>query len=108
MDKLIDNIIELILGDVDCHHDVDHDEDGIHTSVEYNLNNETKLRRMIKELIQKPEVNEASIEEKARAAWNLWWYKASGKYAADFTGTIRFDFQGVKNLIRSLVEEEWK
>ena len=52
MDKLIDYIIELILGNVDCHHEVDHDEDGTHTSVEYNLNNETKLRGMIKELIE--------------------------------------------------------
>ena len=52
MDKLIDDIIELILGDVDCHHEVDHDEDGTRQSVEYNLNNETKLRGMIRELIQ--------------------------------------------------------
>lgn len=51
------------------------------------------------------EIIEEWIDEKAKEAWNLWWYKASGKYAADFTGTIRFDFQGVKNLIRSLVEE---
>jgi len=51
MDKLIDDIIELILGDVDCHHEVDHDEDGTHLSVEYNLNNETKLREMIWALI---------------------------------------------------------
>jgi hypothetical protein len=52
-DKLIDNIIELILDDMDCHHEVDHDEDGVHTSVEYNLNNEMKIRRMIGELIDK-------------------------------------------------------
>jgi len=51
------------------------------------------------------EVTEEWIEEKAREAWNLWWYKASGKYTADLIGTIRFDFQGVKNLIRSLIEE---
>lgn len=48
------------------------------------------------------EPNEEWIEEKVREAWNLWWYKASGKYATDFNGTIRFDFQGVKNLIRNL------
>lgn len=52
IDKLIDDIIELILGDVDCFHDQDHDEDGIHLSVEYNLNNGTKLRGMIGELIE--------------------------------------------------------
>ena len=52
MEKLIDDIIELILGDVDCHHEQDHDEDGVHLSVEYNLNDETKLRGMIAELIE--------------------------------------------------------
>jgi len=56
-------------------------------------------------LIQKPQVTEEWIEGKAKEVWNLWWYKASGKYIADFTGTIRFDFQGVMNLIRSLVEK---
>ena len=65
MEKLIDNIIELILGDVDCHHEVDHDEDGVHTSVEYNLNNETKLRGLIRELIQKPGVTKEWIEKMA-------------------------------------------
>lgn len=50
-DKLIDDIIELILGDMDCHHEVDHEEDGVHMSVSYSLNNETKLRGMIWELI---------------------------------------------------------
>ena len=53
IDKLIDDIIELILEDMDCHHEVDHDEDGVHTSVEYSLNDEAKLRGMIGELIDK-------------------------------------------------------
>lgn len=53
IDKLIDNIIELILDDMDCHHEVDHEENGVHLSVEYSLNNETKLRGMIGELIEK-------------------------------------------------------
>ena len=52
MDKLIDDIIELVLDDMDCHHEVDHDEDGTHMSVEYSLNNETKLRGKIGELIE--------------------------------------------------------
>ena len=52
MEKLIDDIIELILSDMDCHHEVDHDEDGRHTSVEYGLNDETRLRGMIGELIE--------------------------------------------------------
>jgi len=64
-----------------------------------------QAKEQIKEMIQKPEVTEERIDEKAKETWNLWWYKASGKYATDFTGTIRFDFQGVKNLIRSLVGE---
>ena len=53
IDKLIDDIIELVLGDMDCHHEVDRDEDGAHISREYYLNNETKIRGMIGELIDK-------------------------------------------------------
>ena len=52
-DKLIDDIIELILGDMGCHHEVDRDEDGIHTSAEYSLNDEVKIRMWIGELIDK-------------------------------------------------------
>jgi len=52
MEKLIDDIIELVLDDTCCHHEENWDEDGHHTSVEYNLNNETKLRQMIGELIE--------------------------------------------------------
>lgn len=53
LDDVIELIIEAVLEDVSCHHEVDHDEDGAHTSVEYNLNNETKLRERVKELIEK-------------------------------------------------------
>lgn len=52
-DKLTDDIIELILDDIDCYHEVDHDEDGVHTSVEYSLNDETKIRGWIGKLIDK-------------------------------------------------------
>ena len=52
MDKLIDDIIELVIGDMDCHHEVDHEENGTHMSVEYNLTGETKIRGMIKEMIE--------------------------------------------------------
>ena len=52
-DKLIDDIIELILDDMDCYHEVDHGEDGIYTEVDYSLNNEAKLRGMIGGLIDK-------------------------------------------------------
>ena len=92
MDKLIDDIIELILGNVDCHHEVDHDEDGIHTSVEYNLNNETKLRGMIGKLIQKPGVTEEWIIEKACEASRF--YSVSCKTVEDS-----------RNFVCSLVEE---
>ena len=52
MEKLIDDIIELVIGDMCCHHEEDRDENGHHTSVEYSLNNETKIRGMIIELIE--------------------------------------------------------
>ncbi len=71
MDKLIDEIIELILEDMDCHHEVDHEEDGVHTSVEYNLKDETKLREKIGELIDK--AREATLikeQEKAKLIWD--------------------------------------
>lgn len=58
IDKLIDDIIELVLEDIDCHHEVGYEEDGAHTSVEYSLNDETKLRGMIGELIEQFEERE--------------------------------------------------
>lgn len=68
---------------------------------------EQLIRKLIKEYQgKKPGVTEEWIEKKAKRVWNLWWYKAAGKYATDFTGTIRLDFQGVKNLIRSLKEDD--
>lgn len=72
MDKLIDEIIEIVLEDMDCHHEVDHEEDGIHTSVDYSLNNEEKIRGMIGKLIegidavQLPEITEAWTDAKAK------------------------------------------
>ena len=102
-DKLIDDIIELILGDMDCHHDVDHDEDGVHTSVEYNLNDEVKLRGMIGELIdkaieeiQKPEVTEEWIEEKAQEVMFL---------VDDVNTAWNRKVKNVRDFIRSLIEE---
>lgn len=60
MEKLIEDIIDVILDDVNCHHEVDHDEDGDHISAEYNLNNEIKVKGMIKDLLQ----------EKANKDWD--------------------------------------
>lgn len=51
MNNLIDDIIELIMDNVDCHHEVDHDEDGTHLSVEYNLNREAIVRIKIRDLL---------------------------------------------------------
>lgn len=53
MNRLIDDIIELVLNDMDCHHEVDYEEDGTHMSVEYSLNNETLLKERIERLIKK-------------------------------------------------------
>ena len=64
-DRLVDNIIEIILEDMDCQHEVDHGEDGSHTSVEYNLQYELKVRGKIMALL-KPKVTEEWIEEKAK------------------------------------------
>ncbi len=60
MKKLIDDIIETILDDVNCHHEVDHDEGGSHSSVEYDLYNEVITRETIRRLIQ----------EKANKNWD--------------------------------------
>lgn len=52
MDKLIDDIIELILGDVCCHHEVSRDEDSYYASAEYSLDSERKIREKIGGLIE--------------------------------------------------------
>ena len=55
MRQLMDDIIELILDNVDCHHEVDHEEDGTHMSVEYNLSRETIVRIKLRELLERSE-----------------------------------------------------
>lgn len=47
LDRLVDDILEVVLEDMDCHHEVDHDEDGTHTSVEYGFKHELKVRNKI-------------------------------------------------------------
>lgn len=91
-DKLIDDIIDVILVNMDCHHEVDHDEDGTYMSVEYSLNNEARVRGKIMALL-KPGVTEEWIEEKARKAMNM-------VYGAEGCGMY-----DCKDFIRSLVEE---
>ena len=94
INKLIDDILELILGDMDCHHEVDHEEGGTHMSVEYNLKDEAKLRDKIEALL-KSRVTEEWIEEKARELHD----KAYEVYPS-IRSTAYW-----KNFIRSLVEE---
>lgn len=108
IDKLIDDIIELILGDMCCYHEQDHDEDGVHTTVEYSLNDETKLRGMIGELIeqskvliQKPEVTEEWIEEKARELLELFSLYPYSDNKSLKARTLKTS----KDFIHSLVEE---
>ncbi len=57
MEKLIDDIIELVLDDMDCHHEREEDEYGRTTyqTVEYNLKDEKNLRGKIVALIKKPQ-----------------------------------------------------
>lgn len=75
-DKLIDDIIELILGDMNCYHDPDYEYHLHRVCVEYSLNDEMKIRRQLRELIkkakeqikkmiQKPEITEEWKEKKA-------------------------------------------
>ena len=52
IDRFIDNIIELVLEDMDCHHVESLDEDGHHMSVEYNIKYETVLKERIGKLIK--------------------------------------------------------
>ncbi len=98
-DKLIDDIIELILDDMDCHHEVDHEEDGAHMSVEYSLKYELKVRNKIIAILE-PRVTEEWIEEKAKYLHD----KISGlnhsvcRYNCE--AMVRF-----RNFIGSLVEE---
>lgn len=52
IDQLIDDILEVVLEDMGHQTEWSHDEDGAHTSVEYNLKNEAKLKGKIEKLIE--------------------------------------------------------
>ena len=103
IDKLIDNIIELILEDMECQHEVDHDENGAHTSVEYNLKSELKVRGKIMALLELG-VTEDWIEEKGESLYEIvevvdscpkqWLEHDKDKYIHEF-----------KDFLRSLVKE---
>lgn len=47
IDRLVDDILEVVLEDMDCRHEIDHDQFRTQTSVEYNLKNELKVRNKI-------------------------------------------------------------
>ena len=91
IDKLIDDILELVIGDMCCHHEEDRDEDGHYTSVEYSFNNEVELRSKLVVILKK-EVTEEWIEEKAKRLFTK-------------LGHGCFTLSHLTNFIRSLVEE---
>ena len=103
-DKLIDDIIELVLEDVDCHHEQDHDEDGVHATAEYSLNDETKIRGKIGALL-KPEVTEKWIEEKAEELLKLI-KRITKEHEIELDPISAIAGRcGYKDFIRSLVKE---
>ena len=62
--SLIEEIIEIILGNVSCDHQPG-DEYGRGGSVDYSLDNEKKVMKKCLALIMKPQVKEEWIEERA-------------------------------------------
>ena len=106
IDRLIDNIIELVLEDMDCHHVESLDEDGHRMSVEYNIKYETVLKERIGKLIEqwskKPEVTEEWIEEKAKKVTALFYRLTQHE---PYLENHQINLQQAKDFIRSLVEE---
>lgn len=91
--KLINDIIEVVLDDVSCQHRVDHDEDGAHTSVEYDLCYEAKIRDKILALLEPRVVTEEWVEEKAKEIHKMYHFVSM------------LEFNGAKDFIRSIIEE---
>ena len=60
LDKLVDDILEVVLDDMDCRHEQDHDEAGVYMSVDYNFKNELKVRNKIITILE-PKVNKEWI-----------------------------------------------
>ena len=52
LDKLVDDILKVVLDDMDCKHEISHDEDGAHISADYDLKNELKVRNKIIVLLE--------------------------------------------------------
>lgn len=98
-DRLIDDILEVVLEDMDCHHEQDNDEDGVYMSVDYNLKNELKVRNKVIALL-KPEVTEEWINKKARELFEKGIIYPEGK---ENEAIISLDW--ARDFIRSLVEE---
>jgi hypothetical protein len=53
-DKLVDDILEVVLEGMDCHHEQTHDEGGAYMSVDYNLKNELEVRNKIIAILKPP------------------------------------------------------
>lgn len=96
-DEIIDNVIEVILGDVDCFHTQDLPEGGIYSESEYSLNNEAKVRGKIEALI-KPEITEKWIGEKATEL-------KEGLFGIKMDFDNRKRFWAIKDFIHSLIGE---
>ena len=61
LNKLVDDIIELILGDVCCHHEVSRDEESYYGSAEYSLDSEEKIKSKIITLLKSPPEKEGLV-----------------------------------------------
>ena len=46
MEEVISEIIDVILGMVTCQHDTNHDEDGHHHYVEYDIDEEEAIKKI--------------------------------------------------------------
>jgi len=47
----IDDIIDVVLGHVECHHRVDHDEDGVHETRDYDIDSEMIVKEKLRKIL---------------------------------------------------------
>lgn len=51
-DALLDDIIDILIEHATCHHDVSRDEDGIHYSSEYSIDDEKKVKEKLNKILK--------------------------------------------------------
>ena len=102
LDLLVDDILEVVLGDIGCHHEVDHNEGGTHISADYSLKNELKVRNKIITLLEPLQVTEEWIEEKAKEIHD----KGYDVYPAIRSKTYWKDF--IRSLVEEIIKKEGK